>query len=131
MQVALTESLSPESLSRLPPGGVVAQLRGHVLAWLNDGSDHSVAQRTASTAFLIRVFSAGLIYATQVALARWLGSHEFGIYVYVWTWVLMFGDMADLGLATTAQRFIPQYRSNKALDVLRGFLSRSRWLAAG
>jgi O-antigen/teichoic acid export membrane protein len=37
--------------------------------------------------FLIRVFSAGLIYLSQILLARWMGSFEFGIYVYVWTLV--------------------------------------------
>ena len=45
--------------------------------------------------------------------------------------VLLIGDLADLGLATAAQRFIPEYTRRKAHDLLRGFLSRSRWLAVG
>ena len=53
----------------------------------------------------------GLIYLSQILLARWMGSFEFGIYVYVWTWVLLIGDLADLGLASAAQRFIPEYTS--------------------
>ena len=80
---------------------------------------------------MIRVASAALAYLSQVLLARWMGTFEFGIYVYVWTWVLLIGRALDLGLATSAQRFIPEYRERKQLDLLRGFLVGSRWLALG
>ena len=63
------------------------------------------------------MFSAGLIYLSQILLARWMGSFEFGIYVYVWTLVLLIGDLADLGLATAAQRFIPEYTRRKARSI--------------
>ena len=60
-----------------------------------------------------------------------MGSHEFGVYVYVWTLVLVVGDLSDLGLATAAQRFVPEYNTRGTLDLLRGFLSRSRWIGVG
>ena len=60
-----------------------------------------------------------------------MGSHEFGLYVYVWTVVLVIGDLSDLGLPPPAQRFVPEYAKNGALDRLRGFLSGSRWIAVG
>jgi O-antigen/teichoic acid export membrane protein len=96
---------------------------------LSDDGERSLAQRIAGTAFLIRVFSAALAYLTQIALARWMGSHEFGIFVYVWTWVMMIGGAVDLGLASSAQRFIPNYTEARDVARLRGFLSGSRWLA--
>jgi O-antigen/teichoic acid export membrane protein len=125
LQVALTESPNSERLERVPLAGLTA----HIRAWLNDSSDRSIAQKVASAAFIIRVFSAALIYASQILFARWMGSFEFGIYVYVWTWVLLIGDLADLGLASAAQRFIPQYARQNAPDKLRGFIARSRWFA--
>lgn len=125
--MALTESQSSSRAARLQLTGMAAQLR----RWLADTSDRSLAQKIAGGAFLIRVASAGLIYLSQIFLARWLGSFEFGIYVYVWTLVLMIGDLADLGLATAAQRFVPEYTARKAYDLLRGYLSRSRWIAVG
>jgi O-antigen/teichoic acid export membrane protein len=103
-------------------------LTGQFRTWLADRSDNSLVQRVAGTAFLIRVASAALVYLTQVLLARWMGSFEFGIYVYVWTWVLLVGALVDFGLASSAQRFIPEYTERKALALLRGFLSGSRWL---
>ena len=109
----------------------LAALTGQVRNWLNDSGDRSLAQKIASGAFLIRVFSAGLIYLSQILLARWMGTFEFGIYVYVWTLVAMIGDLSDLGFATSAQRFVPEYTKRGSLDLLRGFLSRSRWFAVG
>jgi len=99
--------------------------------WLNDHSHSSLAQRVAGGAFLVRVASAALVYLTQILLARWMGTHEFGVYVYVWTWVLLIGGVLDFGLAQSAQRFIPEYAERKRRDLLRGFLRGSRWVAAG
>ncbi|HDL16880.1 MAG TPA: lipopolysaccharide biosynthesis protein [Rhizobiales bacterium] len=107
-----------------PRPGLGARVQG----WLADGGDQSIAQRMAGTAFAIRVSSAAVIYISQVLLARWMGVFEFGVYVYVWTWVLLVGDIVHMGLASAAQRFIPEYTRNKAFDSLRGFLSGSRWL---
>ena len=95
-----------------------------------DGSDSSLARRLAGAAFLIRVVSALIAFASQIVLARWLGGFEFGIYVYVWTWVLLLGGMVDLGLGSAAQRFIPEYIEHKRLALLRGFLGGSRWLGS-
>jgi O-antigen/teichoic acid export membrane protein len=115
--------------SRLRIAAEALVVRGR--SWLADGSDRRLAQRTAGVAFLIRVASAGLLYLSQVLLARWMGSFEFGVYVYVWTWVLLIGTLADFGLAIAAQRFIPEYAEHKAFDLLRGFLTGSRWLVMG
>ncbi len=97
-------------------------------AWLTDAGTDSVARRAAGTAFLIRVGSAALAYVSQVLLARWMGSFEYGIYVYVWTWVLLVGSVVDFGVASAAQRFIPEYAERNAHAHLRGFLTGSRVL---
>jgi O-antigen/teichoic acid export membrane protein len=107
----------------------MADALARVRAWLADGTDRSLARRIAGTAFLIRVASAALAYLSQVLFARWMGSSEFGIYVYVWTWVLLIGGIVDLGLASSAQRFIPEYTERGQWALLRGFLFASRWLA--
>src|SRR5204863_3999453 len=92
-------------------------------------AEHLMAQRLAGAVFLIRVVSALLAYGSQVLFARWMGSFEFGIYVYVTAWVLLLGPALDLGLGTTAQRFIPEYRDRGRLDLLRGFIYGSRTVA--
>jgi len=105
------------------------RVSARLVALFSDGSDHSIARRAAGTAFLIRVASAAVIYISQILLARWMGRFDFGIYVYVWTWVLLLGATVPLGLPTAAQRFIPQYRALGEFDRLRGFLRASRWIS--
>jgi O-antigen/teichoic acid export membrane protein len=96
---------------------------------LFDRSDHWVARRMAGTAFLIRVLGAGFMYLSHILLARWMGSFEFGVYVYVWTWLVLIGGLAPLGIAYSAQRFIPEYAASKDMERLRGFLAGSRFLS--
>lgn len=136
----------PSFASRLPPGRETVALAGaenvaaapaspaaalfaRVKAILADRSDNRLAQLVAGKVFLVRVGSALLALVSQVLLARWMGSFEFGIFIYVWTWVLMIGALSDMGLSSAARRFIPEYTELKSLDYLRGFLAGSRWLA--
>ncbi len=100
-----------------------------VKAYPVERSDSRLAQLVAGKVFLVRVANAMLALLSQVLLARWMGSFEFGIFIYAWTWVLMIGALSDMGLSPAARRFIPEYTELKALDKLRGFLSGSRWLA--
>ena len=124
-------ALSETENAPAPPPFSAAGLIARVKAMLADHSDSRVAQLVAGKVFLMRVGSAVLALGSQVLLARWMGKFEFGIYIYVWTWVLMIGALSDVGLSSAARRFIPEYTELKAFDALRGFLAGSRWLAFG
>jgi len=108
------------------PAGLIARLRVRLAG--DETSDASLTRRLAGTVFIIRVVSAALAYLSQILLARWMGTSDYGIYVYVWTWVLLLGSMMDFGISTSAQKIIPEYRSGGEHALLRGFLSGSRWL---
>ena len=107
------------------PAGLIARLRARLAG---GSSEASLTRRLAGTIFVIRVISAGLAYVSQVLLARWMGTSDYGIYVYVWTWVLLLGSMMDFGISASAQKIIPEYRAGGEQALLRGFLSGSRWL---
>jgi O-antigen/teichoic acid export membrane protein len=111
-----------------PPQGLIARLRSMLTALLGGSGEASLTRRLAGTIFIIRVFSAALAYFSQVLLARWMGSSDYGIYVYVWTWVLLLGSMMDFGISASAQKIIPEYRTRGEHALLRGFLSGSRWM---
>jgi O-antigen/teichoic acid export membrane protein len=95
---------------------------------LGGSSEASLTKRLAGTIFIIRVVSAGLAYLSQILLARWMGGSDYGVYVYVWTWVLLLGSMMDFGISVSAQKLIPEYRTRGDHDLLRGFLAGSRWM---
>ena len=86
-----------------------------------DGED-ARSRRGAGLAFGIRVVSAAIAFLSQVLLARWLGSYEFGIYTYVWVWVNIVGTLCTLGFAISAVRFLPDYAGNNQNELARGFL---------
>lgn len=107
------------------PAGLIARLRAKLTGGSNEAS---LTRRLAGTIFIIRVISAGLAYFSQALLARWMGTSDYGIYVYVWTWVLLLGSMMDFGISASAQKIIPEYRTSGEHALLRGFLAGSRWL---
>ena len=121
---------SSQDASRLPPSFTLPNVWSRFKARVLD-AEHLLVQRLAGTVFLIRVASALLAYGSQVLFARWMGSFEFGIYVYVWTWVLLLGQSLDLGLATAAQRFIPEYRERSCSRSCAAMCRGSRWIALG
>src|SRR5258708_1516631 len=120
---AVTVTDAPSTTA--PPAGVMARLR----AVLGGSGEASLTKRLAGTIFIIRVISAALAYLSQILLARWMGGSDYGVYVYVWTWVLLLGSMMDFGISASAQKIIPEYPACGEHELLRGFLSGRRWLA--
>src|SRR6201986_112839 len=107
------------------PAGIFARLKARHAGGSNEAS---LTRKLAGTIFVIRVLSAGMAYLSQILLARWMGGSDYGVYVYVWTWVLLLGSMMDFGISASAQKIIPEYRTSGDHALLRGFLSGSRWL---
>lgn len=107
---------------------LAARLRAQLAALTQAGDG---TPRLAAVAFVIRVVSAALAFFSQVILARWMGTSEYGVYVYVWTWVLLLGSIMDFGISVSAQKFIPEYRTSGRLDLLRGFVGGARRLTFG
>jgi O-antigen/teichoic acid export membrane protein len=99
---------------------------------LVSGSGERVAvQRNALLAFAVRVASAGLLYLSQIVLARWMGASEFGTYVLAWTWVLVLGGVSHLGLSMANIRLLPEYAETGQWGLLRGLLRGGRLVALG
>jgi len=89
-----------------------------------DEKSHSL--RTALVTFSIRIISAFIAYVSQVLMARWLGTHEYGIFVWVWVAAVICGGLSCLGFPSAVVRFIPQYKVEDRLDSLRGIAFGSR-----
>jgi len=74
---------------------------------------------------LLRGASAILSYALSIILARLLGAEEFGIYVYVMTWVSVLSIPATFGFDRLVVRELAVYNSEKRWSEVRGFLKVS------
>ncbi len=108
-----------------PASGPLNRLK----ARLSDTSPRAMAQRDAVFVFFVRAASAAVLYLSQIVLARWLGATSYGIYVWVWTLVLVLGGLSHFGLGPSLMRLIPRYREAGDLDSLRGLLIGVRWVA--
>jgi len=112
---------------------VIARVRNFLTALVSGADDRASTQRNALVAFGVRLASAALLYLTQIVLARWIGSHDYGVYVFVWTWVLLLGGICHLGLNVAMMRLLPEYREQGDLDAYRALVRGGRIfaLAAG
>jgi O-antigen/teichoic acid export membrane protein len=119
---------NPDRLERRNLRAIARGLIVRVVRLFTGSSDHSVARRGAAIAFAIRIAGAAVAFISQIVLARWMGRYEFGVYVYVWTWLLLLGSLVPLGLCTAAQRFIHEYATQGDHSRLRGYIFASRWL---
>lgn len=124
MSKLLTAVYSPRAHS-----GWGTRLQAALIAYkaaLLGGGDRQVDRLNAILAFAVRVTSAAILFVSQIALARWMGAEQFGIYVYAWTLVLVLGAIATLGLNIGAIRIVSELRERRSDDALRGFLAGSR-----
>lgn len=112
---------SPASAAKL-----VRELPARLRNILEADCDRTQTQRDALSAFSVRIFSAALLYLMQIALARWMGGFEYGIYVSVWTWVVVLAGFADSGFHLLVIRMGSEYRETKQHELLRGLIDGSR-----
>ena len=98
---------------------------------VNDRGGEGEAGRISLAAFAIRIVSAMIALVSQVLLARWLGSFEYGIFVLVWVTMIIVGNLSCVGFHTSAIRFIPEYRETGRLAELRGILLTSKVFVLG
>jgi O-antigen/teichoic acid export membrane protein len=102
-----------------------------LMGMLQGRGERDRLQRNALMAFAVRVASAGLLYLSQIFLARWMGATEFGVYVLVWTWVLVLGGLSHLGLSMAMIRLLPAYTETTDFALLRGLIRGGRMTAIG
>lgn len=85
-----------------------------------------VLARGTIWSFVVTAAGMGLGFATQVLLARVVGSHEYGTYLYVLGWTNVAGLLCSFELAGAAVRYVSQYRAAREWPLLRGFVRRSQ-----
>ncbi|MGB3390827.1 MAG: oligosaccharide flippase family protein [Pseudaminobacter sp.] len=114
---------------RLLPARLASRARpllGAIDAALFTADERGQAGRMSLIAFVIRIVNAAIAFVSQVLLARWMGSFEYGIFVLVWVTMVIVGNLSCLGFHTSIIRFIPEYRAKGMLPELRGVLLTSR-----
>ncbi|MHC4131861.1 MAG: flippase [Planctomycetota bacterium] len=83
-----------------------------------------VLARGAIGSFTVKITGAGILFFLHILLARILGTNEYGIYIFAFTWINILVMLCLLGFQTSLVRFIPKYKAKQEWGLLRGIL---RW----
>lgn len=79
-------------------------------------------KRGGVAAFGIFIIGAGLTYCSQLLIARIVGADTFGIYTYVFAWMVVLAYFCALGFDVALLRFVPAYRAERAYAHLKGVI---------
>ncbi|OCO99624.1 MULTISPECIES: lipopolysaccharide biosynthesis protein [unclassified Ensifer] len=104
-------------------------LIGGLVAILTGSDAKSTARRMALVAFTVRIVSAAIAFLSQIILARLMGEFEYGIFVFVWVLVILFGSLSCVGFHSVVIRFLPEYQATAAMDEIRGVTTTVRVFA--
>ncbi|WP_425523763.1 lipopolysaccharide biosynthesis protein [Rhizobium setariae] len=104
-------------------------LAGKVIAYLTSRDGEGRAGRMALVAFIIRIVSAAIAFVSQIILARLMGEHEYGIFVFVWVLVILIGNLSCLGFHSAQIRFLPQFEAINDFERVRGLAITARVFA--
>lgn len=85
----------------------------------------------AGSVFAVHVTGTALGYVGQILLARWLGVAEYGSFAYIHAWSLLLANVAGLGLAPAALRFLPAYSARGEGRLYHSYLNRARLWTLG
>ncbi|MFD1330288.1 lipopolysaccharide biosynthesis protein [Mycoplana ramosa] len=121
-----------QSAEKLLPSGLrrrVAPALRHLADIVAATDPRMRAQRMALVAFVIRIVSAAIAFVSQIVMARMMGEFEYGIFVFVWVLVVLFGNLSCLGFHSTVVRFLPEYSARNAFDEIRGLTATARSFA--
>ena len=95
-------------------------------ATLAGADERAVSRRVALVAFATRIVSAVIALGSQVLMARWMGDHEYGVFVVVWVAAVIVGGLSCFGFQMSVVRFIPEYLEKNAHGLLRGIIVGAR-----
>jgi O-antigen/teichoic acid export membrane protein len=78
--------------------------------------------RGGVTALFVYGIGFGLTYCSQLIIARIVGVDAYGVYAYVFAWMVVLGYFATLGFDVGLLRFVPAYEAERAWPLLRGVI---------
>jgi len=92
---------------------------------LNGSGIGAVLAKGAGGAFVVMVLGAVMAFGSNVLLARLMGVTQYGIYIYVLTWINLLALVCKLGMTTSLLRFVAAYNANAEWGLFRGVLGHS------
>src|SRR5205823_11852712 len=65
-------------------------------------------------------------YCSQLVIARILGVEIYGVYAYVFAWIVVLAYFSTLGFDVGLLRFVPAYEAERAWPLLEGIIQHAQ-----
>ena len=78
--------------------------------------------RGGVTAFFVYGTGFALTYCSQLIIARAVGVDTYGVYAYVFAWMVVLANFSTLGFDVGLLRFVPAYEAKRAWPLLQGVI---------
>src|SRR5258708_25003500 len=78
--------------------------------------------RGGVTAFFVYGAGFGLTYCSQLVIARVVGVDTYGVYAYVFAWMVVLAYFSALGFDVGLLRFVPAYEAEREWPLLQGVI---------
>ena len=97
---------------------------------LTEKGNVATLARGAGSSFTLKIIGAGLLFAVQVTVARYLKPEGYGIYAFAFAWMSVLALLGQMGFDTASVRYIAAYKTQQEWRLLKGFLLYSNWVVA-
>src|ERR1700682_5060841 len=91
---------------------------------------HSRVARGCVTSFFFYSAGFALTYFSQLIIARIVGVDIYGMYAYVFAWIVVLAYFSTLGFDVGLLRFVPAYEAERAWPLLKGVIQYAQRRAA-
>src|SRR5258705_3240628 len=78
--------------------------------------------RGGVTAFFVYGVGFALTYCSQLIIARVVGVDTYGVYAFVFAWMVVLAYFSALGFDVGLLRFVPAYQAERAWPLLQGVI---------
>lgn len=110
---------------------VTLSARSRLMTALRSSGTAASLLRGTAGSLINRILANGLMFATQIVFARWLGLEGFGVYALALAWLGILVMVGRLGFDLATVRFVATYHGAGAWQLLRGFLCAGRITVLG
>lgn len=95
-------------------------------AKFKSGSLGQAVLQGLSGVMAVKVAGAALGFGSHVVLARLLDANQYGVYLYVWTWIVVLSQVTRMGFDNVLIRFVAEFNAQEKWSRLKGLLYQAR-----
>jgi O-antigen/teichoic acid export membrane protein len=112
-------------MDRSATSGMIAAVDGFIGGVARGSGIHengTVSRIARGSMSALVVYSVGILltYCSQLVIARFIGVAAYGVYSYVFSWMMILAYFSTLGFDVALLRFVPAYEVERAWSLLLG-----------